>query len=119
MKYTCKVIKGKGRGKKVGFPTFNLEIPANFSEKNGIYACWTWIKRKKYMGALHFGPIPTFNDKDKSLEVYILDYKDSRKFSAIQFELVKYLRPIKSYSTVSALNNQIAKDVSLVRKLLR
>lgn len=38
--FTANVIKGKGRGKELGFPTINLAVPENFNLKPGIYACW-------------------------------------------------------------------------------
>jgi len=119
MKYSVAIIKGEGRGKLLGFPTFNLKIPKNFDAKQGIYACWVKIGGKKYQGALHFGPIPVFNQSKISLEVFLLDYKPTNyPITQLTIELVKFLRPVKSFPSAQALKQQIAEDVDNVRQLL-
>ena len=47
MKFKSRHIKGKGRGKILGFPTINLEIPKRFSLAIGIWAVKVWIKDNK------------------------------------------------------------------------
>ena len=118
MKYSAAIIKGKGRGKGIGYPTFNLQIPVNFDLKPGIYACWVWIKNIKYTGAMHFGPIPTFNETTLSLEIFVLNYSADNIINQLTFSPVKFLRPIKTFSSPEKLSNQITKDVSQVRHLL-
>jgi len=46
MKFKSRHIKGKGRGKKMGFPTINLKIPSNFKLEDGIYAAKVFIEDK-------------------------------------------------------------------------
>jgi riboflavin kinase/FMN adenylyltransferase len=118
MKYQVKLIKGKGRGKKLGFPTFNLQIPQSFSPNFGIYGCWVWIDRKRYQGDFHFGPIPTFNEAKASLEIFVLNFKETKQVHNLSFELQHFLRPIKNFSTEKELITQIAKDVRRISKLL-
>ncbi len=118
MKYTCAVVKGKGRGKStVKFPTFNLQIPPVFEHREGVYACRLWIGQDEYRGALHYGPTPTFDDTDKALEIFVLEYQDAgESVPEITFELGPYLRPIATFLKVEDLRNQIALDVQRVRK---
>ena len=71
MNYKTRQVKGKGRGKLLGFPTINLEIPPGFNIEEGIYAGRVWISKKQFKGAFHYGPVPTFHEKDKSLEVFL------------------------------------------------
>lgn len=118
MKHTCSVIKGQGRGKGVGYPTFNLTIPPKFSLKPGIYACWVWLDNVKYKGALHFGPIPVFNQPTNSLEIFVLDYSSKYLINRLTFTPVKFLRPIQNFPSPQALASQISRDVSRVRKFL-
>ena len=73
MHIVSRQVKGKGRGKVIGFPTINLDIPSGLSLEDGIYAAWVTIGDRRYKGALHFGPIPTFDETTKSLEVFLLD----------------------------------------------
>lgn len=119
MKYTCQTVSGKGRGKTLGFPTFNLQIPQDFSIKPGIYAAWVWIKNHKYPGALHFGPIPAFEDSQIYLEVFVLNYSSSSPVAKLSFQLVKRLRSIRNFSSSSSLKTQISRDVDQVRILLQ
>ena len=96
-------IKGKGRGKPMGFPTINLEIPENFKLKNGIYAAKVTIENKTFVAALHYGPVPTFGDLQKSLEVYLIGVTPLRQgfagqariyFSQIKLPITKISMPL-------------------------
>jgi riboflavin kinase/FMN adenylyltransferase len=117
MKYTALVVKGKGRGKLLGFPTFNLEVPRGFDEPFGIYAAWVWIGEEQYSGALHYGPIPTFQEAEPSLEIFVLDYEEEGVVEELVFEVEKYIREIQNFPSQEALHDQIALDVHEVRKL--
>ncbi|MDO8609096.1 MAG: riboflavin kinase [bacterium] len=115
-------IKGKGRGKKMGFPTINLRIPYGFVLDDGIYASIIDIKKKKYKGALHYGPIPTFNDNSKNLEVYIIDaqpYEISEQIQGlIQVEIKDKIRDISTFTSPEFLAHQIADDVNKTNMIL-
>ena len=115
--FTSSVIKGKGRGTELGFPTFNLVIPAHFTAPEGIYAADVIINGRQYRGALHWGPIPVFNEDEKSLEIFVLDYPDTDAPRTIRFELKTYLRPIKNFDSPAALTAQIKKDIIHIRRL--
>jgi len=122
MNYKTKQIKGKGRGKLLGYPTINLEIPDGFNEKEGIYAGWVWIEKKRYKGAFHFGPVPTFHETEKSLEVFLIDAveKDlgNLEKNIIEFELVKKIRDIVDFSTSQELSEKITQDVKDIETIL-
>ena len=83
--YKAKVIKGSGRGRKLGFPTINLTLPRSWEQKHGVYVCLVKIKDNQsqtkvcyykksihyYKGLLHYGPRLTFKETEPSLEIYI------------------------------------------------
>ena len=119
-KFTSKQVKGKGRGKLLGFPTINLEIPENFKLISGIYAVKVFIAGQEFIGALHFGPIPTFNETQDTLEVFLIDIKDPQlpdtKNLDIQIETIKYLRSVKNFPNQEGLIKQIEKDVVSTKK---
>lgn len=116
--FTAKVIKGKGRGKGLGFPTLNLEVPPTFSYPFGIYAGWVYLKGKKMQGAFHYGPVPTFKEGAPSLEAFVLNASIETAPPTITFELIQYLRPVENFTSPKTLTQQIAKDVSQTKKLL-
>ena len=119
MRLNARVVKGHGRGgSEVGFPTFNLVIPQDFSLTFGIYAAWIWIGEDRYKGALHFGPVPTFDDPTPSLEIFVLDYNSDLPVVELGFETVAYLREIRTFDTVSDLSEQIERDVKETRVAL-
>lgn len=119
MAYHSNVIKGKGRGKQIGFPTFNLVIPKGLTaEFFGVYAAKVEINKKTYPAALHFGPIPTFDSSDPSLEVFVLGYEDEQPVKEISFQLIKYLRPVQRFSNSDELKKQIKEDVDEINSLV-
>lgn len=122
-RFTTNQIKGKGRGKLLGYPTINLEVPIGFDLADGIYAAWVTINGTKFRGALHWGPIPTFEETNKSLEVYVLGVGDHElehaDLSAVTVEPVARLRNIGKFATITSLTRQIELDVIAVRKNLR
>lgn len=115
-------VKGKGRGKFLGYPTVNLQIPKKLTAQDGIYAAWVTINKKKYQGALHFGPVPTFQSEAKSLEVFLLDTKTmpakTLTKGKIKVEFVRWLRPVMKFDTPEILVEQITKDVAEVKVIL-
>ncbi|MCR4328356.1 MAG: riboflavin kinase [Patescibacteria group bacterium] len=117
--YTACVISGSQNGQKIGFPTLNLVIPKNFTEPHGIYAGWVYINTVRYRGAFHYGPIPVFQKKDSSLEVFVLDANLTSPPAQISFELVGKIRAIENFTDTDALKEQITQDVSAVRIILQ
>ena len=121
MKFSSTQIKGKGRGKPMGFPTINLKIPKNFKLQNGIYAAKVNINNRIFNGALHYGPVPTFNESEKSLEVFLLETNNKElenlKVNIIKIKIIKYLRPIIKFDLKEDLIKQIKEDVLDIQKL--
>ena len=121
MKFKSRHIKGKGRGKILGFPTINLEIPKRFSLAIGIWAVKVWIKDNKYIGALHFGSVPTFKEDELSLEVFLINTNNKNipdlDFEDITIEPVKRIRDVELFSSSEALIDQIKRDVENVKKV--
>lgn len=115
MIYTGEIIKGHGRGKRIGFPTFNLRIPDHLAIDHGVYSAWVWIEDKRYMGALHFGPVPTFNESAATLEIFVLDYAQHEPKQTLRFEIKHFIRDIKHFDTTQALHDEIENDVMQVR----
>lgn len=122
MIFQSRQVKGHGRGKGLGYPTINLEIPGNFHLDAGVYAVWVEIGDKVYKGALHYGPTPTFDEKKHALEVYLLDVSDPDAPDTygvpISIDIVSFIRDIEKFENSDALVEQIGKDVDQVRKEL-
>ncbi len=123
MQFQTKQIKGVGRGRKIGFPTINLIIPEDFHIDSGVYATWVVIDDSTFMGALHYGPIPTFDLKGKSLEVHLIDLTDGTVpqtyGKVIEIDVVEKIRDIKYFDTALDLATAISEDVKKVKSILK
>jgi riboflavin kinase/FMN adenylyltransferase len=113
------VVSGAGRGKKIGIPTVNLNLKAAPSSlEQGVYACRIFIKGKRYMGAMHFGPRPVFSDSD-SFEVYVLDTTLTEVAETVDLTIVAKIREIQNFPSAEILKTAIADDVRAVRAILK
>lgn len=124
MQFESTHIHGKGRGKPMGFPTINLKVPDNFELKNGVYAVKVTIENKIFKGALHYGPVPTFAELQKSLEVYLIEAiqvdneLENLDGKVIKVEIIKFLRDIIKFKLVEDLVKQITEDVKQIKTLI-
>ena len=122
MKFETTTIKGAGRGKGLGFPTVNFVIPEEMalSFQQGIYAARVTLKKETYPTALYYGSVPTFGQRERSLEAYMIDsplfYAGPGEFAEI--EPVKFIRPVQEFSSPELLVIQMEKDVAEIKKVL-
>lgn len=119
MKYTARVIPGRGEGRKLGFPTLNLEIPEDFEAEQGIYAGWAWIDDEKLPAAIHYGPVPTFGSDKISLEAHVIGKEIATSPQELNLELVKHLRPVRNFETLEGLTEQMREDVRQALEILK
>ena len=106
------VIKGKGRGKTLGFPTANLSVDQKNLPKKGVYAARVKHQNKWYTSVLNIGNQPTFSDStEQVLEVHIIGENFDLYGSTIILEWGNFLREERVFSSVSGLKNQIQSDI--------
>lgn len=121
MKFKTITVTGKGRGKDLGFPTINMQVTPEMllGVKEGIYATRVYLENEQYHGALFYGPVPVFGETEKSLEVYLVDsgYIAVTAGQDIEFELVKYIRPVQDFSSVELMQLQMTKDVAEIQHI--
>lgn len=119
---TTSQVHGKGRGKLLGFPTVNCVIPSRLSLAHGIYAVLVTWGGRQWKGAAHFGPVPTFDEKLPTLEIFLLDARDEdmvgMEHKEFSVEFVMRLRDVQFFSSQEALIAQMTKDVEETRKIL-
>ncbi|MCM8760421.1 MAG: bifunctional riboflavin kinase/FAD synthetase [Candidatus Omnitrophica bacterium] len=116
-----KVVKGKGIGQKLGFPTANLSLENNICIGQGVYAGWVEYKRKIYKSAIVTGKSPTFNNDVNKFEVFIIDYQGKNNLynKKIRVFLYKKIRSQIKFQNLEKLKNQIEKDIKEIKILLR
>lgn len=115
------VIRGDGRGKKIGVPTANIDYPREkIVPAKGIYAGWTYLSDEKHMAAISIGVNPTFTPEKQisSVEAYLLDFGKDIYGKELKIEFVARLRDELKFDSVASLVDQIWKDVEETRKIL-
>jgi riboflavin kinase/FMN adenylyltransferase len=116
------VIHGDGRGKNLGIPTANLEIPKErLLPAFGIYATWTWLGDKRLPSVTNIGIRPTFENKSgqPQIESHLLDFDKDLYGQSICLEFVEYLRPEARFDSIQALIEQMQKDIQRSREVLQ
>ena len=108
---TGKVIPGAGMGRKIGFPTANLEVPEEkLIPAEGVYATRVHINGRVFPGAMHIGKRETLN-LPPSLEVHILNFTGDITGEKIRVELIEFLRKPMKFPSIDELRRQIEKDI--------
>lgn len=113
-----KRVRGKGRGKEMGIPTINFEVPKDFNLPHGVYAGRLITPSKKYQAAIHFGPVPQFQESTPTLEAYILDGEVTDTSDLLDLEFVAFIRGIKQFPNIPAMLTQIEEDVIKIKDIL-
>jgi riboflavin kinase/FMN adenylyltransferase len=112
-----KVIKGKQVGRKLGFPTINLETEFEMSVlKPGVYITRTEIEGEIYPSVTNVGFNPTFNQEDFNIETYILNYDRDLYGFTVKVIFEEYIRPEIKFDSLEELMAQIDHDVVYAKK---
>jgi len=117
---TGKVVEGFRLGRKIGFPTANIEPnhPDKLIPKTGVYAVKVRWNNLHYMGMLNIGNRPTVsNDGKISIEVHILDFEEDIYSHNIEITFIKKIRDEKKFENIDELIAQLQKDKNFVIKM--
>ena len=115
------IVSGYQVGRKIGFPTANLQV--DFSNKLvpsiGVYAVYVYVNGQKYKGMLNIGHRPTLNNgTDLSIEVHILDFEGDIYHQPMRIEFVDFLRAEAKFQSTEELALQIQKDKEAALQIL-
>lgn len=105
------VVRGAGRGRRLGFPTANLVQEGQLQPGHGIYACRAEAAGKTWPAAVHIGPIPTFGADRPVVEAHLVGFDGDLVGSRIRVRFLARLRGVVRFDGVEALRRQIAEDV--------
>ncbi|HEX2261010.1 MAG TPA: bifunctional riboflavin kinase/FAD synthetase [Candidatus Binatia bacterium] len=110
-----RVVTGKGRGRKLGFPTANISSQTEVVPLNGIYATSIEVKSRQWLSVSSVGVNPTFGDGPRTVESFIFDFESEIYGEAVKLSFVKRIRDEKKFSTVEDLIAQMHGDVEQAR----
>jgi riboflavin kinase/FMN adenylyltransferase len=118
---TGPVVPGDGRGRTIGIPTANVEIPAGKAiPANGVYACWAWVDGEKHRAVVNIGVRPTFTGGEvlPRVEAHLLEYAADLYGKTVTLEFVERLRSEQKFTSVEALIAQIQADIQKSQEYL-
>lgn len=114
-----RVTPGSGRGRTLGFPTANVEIPPRkVLPGRGVYATVVSTGGRRYGGATNVGYRPTFGGSGLTVETHLLKFDGDLTGAVITLAFVQRIRAERAFSGPEALARQIQQDVERVRELL-
>ena len=111
---TGKVIAGKQLGRKLGYPTANIETldEHKLIPHDGVYAVRVAIDNAHYQGMLNIGTRPTIshNADHRSIEVHIFDFNQDIYMHELTLYFVDKIRDEQKFESLDALQEQLKKD---------
>ena len=112
-----RVSHGDGRGKSLGLPTVNTDIPEEkLVPRVGVYRSAVVIGEKIYAGVTNVGTCPTFGERVPHAETYILDFDGDLYGEDIRVYLLEFLRDEKQFDSADELILQIKLDINYTIK---
>ena len=106
------VVKGKGLGKKIQYPTANIHIEEDYKiiPKQGVYIVKAEIKKEVFYGMMNIGMNPTVNGNTQTIEVHFFNFNEDIYNSKIQIDLLHRIRDEEKFVSIEALKEQLAID---------
>ncbi|MBQ5644324.1 MAG: bifunctional riboflavin kinase/FAD synthetase [Bacteroidaceae bacterium] len=112
------VVHGAGIGRVLGFPTANISATDKMQllPADGVYEVDVCVDGERRQGVMNIGVKPTISGKERTLEVYIVDFNGDIYGNEITVEFVRRLRGEQSFENINALRFQIEVDVARVKR---
>lgn len=112
------VVEGDARGRKLGFPTANIQTRNEIIPRRGVYAVKVTFDGETYKAITNVGLRPTFKKDSLAIEAFIFDFSDDIYGCSVELEFIARLRDEKAFSSPQELVTQIERDVAACRKIL-
>ena len=114
-----KIVRGNGIGRKINFPTANIEIdePKKLLPKSGVYAVEVILNKKIYLGMLNIGYNPTIKNEKKSIEVNIFEFSEDIYNNKISINFIRRIRNEKKFKNLNELKKQLIIDKKKVKSI--
>jgi riboflavin kinase/FMN adenylyltransferase len=118
---TGTVVRGLQNGRKLGFPTANLQVHDDYKliPKTGIYVVRVKLHSSEvFSGMLSIGYNPTFEGKEQTIEVNILDFNRDIYGSSLTLEFVDFIRSEKKFDSLDELIAEMKNDERITRLVI-
>ncbi|ASZ62398.1 RNA-binding riboflavin kinase RibR [Bacillus subtilis] len=110
------VVKGKQLGRKLGFPTANVDAKMH-GLRNGVYGVLATVNHQFHLGVMNIGVKPTVGSNlEKTLEIFLFDFHRDIYGEKIECSILFKIREERRFDSLESLTKQIKKDISCVAK---
>lgn len=111
------VVHGAGEGRKMGYPTINLEVAEQLIPAEGVYAGWADVAGMHRPAAISVGTRPTLGGGALVVEAFVLEETGDWYASTARLEFIARLRDQRKFASREDLTAQITQDIAKVRAL--
>ncbi|OBX26372.1 riboflavin kinase/FMN adenylyltransferase [Gelidibacter algens] len=114
------VVKGKGFGKKMEFPTANIQVDEVYKliPKNGVYVVSSMYKGKVIYGMMNIGMNPTFEADKKTIEAHFFDFNQDLYGQDLNIIFLDRLRDEQKFESAEALMAQLIHDRTKAQQVI-
>lgn len=112
------VVRGRERGRAIGFPTANIESETECIPPDGVYATRVILDDGAYPSITNIGMRPTFAETARSIEAHIFDFTRDLYGLRVKLEIIERIRGERKFNSADALKRQIALDLGKAREIL-
>ncbi|TAL35373.1 MAG: bifunctional riboflavin kinase/FAD synthetase [Phenylobacterium sp.] len=114
------VQRGRQLGRKLGFPTANVDLADYVSPRFGVYAVRTRLSDgRQFDGVANIGVNPTVQGVTRPLlEVWLFDFDEDIYDRVIETDLVAFLRPEEKFDSLEVMTEQVTRDADNARRVL-
>lgn len=116
MQYIGRVRRGRGLGRKIGYPTANIAVQRDHLP-NGVFLCTLDVAGKKHNGLAVIGIIPSGVDHS-TVEVHLLDFEGDLYGQEVAVEVGEKIRGVRPFHSSADLVRQIEQDVAKAREMI-
>ncbi|OGR83933.1 MAG: riboflavin biosynthesis protein RibF [Elusimicrobia bacterium RIFCSPHIGHO2_01_FULL_64_10] len=123
---TGRVVRGSGLGRRLGFPTANLSVPAERILVPGVFAVRAAVgtgAKRGLPGVCNVGWQPTVPGRDRDrpprAEVHLLGFRGGLYGRTLRVDFIRKLRDEKTFADMDSLKEQMARDAKRARLYIR
>jgi riboflavin kinase/FMN adenylyltransferase len=116
---SARVVEGDKVGRRLGFPTANLDAAGLALPPNGVYAIHALTRGQSHRAVLNIGTRPTLEDPNPSVrvEAHLLDFNGQLYGEEFEIIFAEKLREERKFPSVEDLKAQIARDIERARDI--
>ena len=110
------VIHGAKLGRRMGFPTANMEV-GDVAVENGVYLSSVTVDGREWKAMSNVGVRPSVDGRCRLLETHIFDFEGDLYGRRLQVRLVQKIRDERRFASVDELRHQLECDFEQIRQL--